>query len=311
MNWLNNVFNNITVTGNVEFNDGFLSNGDGTFTSSPGLFLYGPGAPAAGNLILSVTSTAGTDVFGNNYVGDGETTYDNVNAVALTNQGATLQFYTMTQFNPGAGFTPGGLINNINGTSFIQMSQTLIVDTTGTGPLTLESSVGSVTPLNPDGNGFLSFKATSGIGNSDGNQYRCGEFYVAAHGIPITNGFSTFLAIPVCPGPIYDIDIVIGYAGNQNAGVPVIGWHGGLVPEASYGETDFGFVQNAVYNNAVPGDRTGPTLQNGAAQLYHTRITYALPATQTGSLVMAASVSGAGDSMNILFAQARVRSASQ
>lgn len=286
-------FNNIKIRGNQVFSDGFISDGDGTFTNTPGLFLY-DGTPAAGNLIYSLAAAAGTDKFGNNYVGGGDTSYDNINATALTNQGSTLQFYTMTSFNPGAGFTAAGLINNIGGTSFIDMFPGVVITSaTSDPPLVLISDVGSIASLGPDNNGAL-----LNTGVVDGNNYRAGETFFPATGVSIGNGFSVIKTFPIGVGPIYELYVRVLYRGNQNAGAPVIGWHGGLALPACYGYTQYGFVQNAVYVNAVPGDRTGPTLTT-ADMIYETRLRWAAPSTQSGSVGFAASVSGAGDSMVI------------
>jgi len=90
---------------NVTFPNGYLSNGDGTYTTTAGLFIYN-GTPAAGNLIFSQTNTAGNDTFGNNYL-PGTSNYDNTAHIATQN-GATspigFQWYTFTA-NPGAVFT--------------------------------------------------------------------------------------------------------------------------------------------------------------------------------------------------------------
>lgn len=55
-------FNNLIVRGTFEGNDFILN--------SAGFFLY-QGTPAAGNLIVAITSAAGTDQFGNAYSGPG------------------------------------------------------------------------------------------------------------------------------------------------------------------------------------------------------------------------------------------------
>jgi hypothetical protein len=72
----------IFQNGTVEFNSGTFRGTvtAGTFEgtdfeiNSNGAFFYS-GTPAAGNLIASITSAAGTDHFGNNYGGPGLTTY--------------------------------------------------------------------------------------------------------------------------------------------------------------------------------------------------------------------------------------------
>lgn len=53
----------INKDGTVEFNNGLFR---GTITNG-GMFIYGPGAPALGNLLLSISPTAGNDSFGNSY----------------------------------------------------------------------------------------------------------------------------------------------------------------------------------------------------------------------------------------------------
>jgi hypothetical protein len=81
----------INQDGSVEFNNGTFRGTvtAGTFqgtdfvVNSAGVFFYS-GTPAAGNLIASIASVAGTDSFGNHYV-PGFTTYDNTGQT-FTNQ---------------------------------------------------------------------------------------------------------------------------------------------------------------------------------------------------------------------------------
>ncbi|WP_208611885.1 hypothetical protein, partial [Streptomyces pseudovenezuelae] len=54
----------IKIDGSAEFNNVVIRGG----TTVSGLALYYDGTPAAGNLLLSIASAAGTDSFGNAYV---------------------------------------------------------------------------------------------------------------------------------------------------------------------------------------------------------------------------------------------------
>src|SRR5215475_12324993 len=105
-------FNNLTERGNFVGPDFYLSNGDGTYTSEAGLFIYSS-TPAAGNLIFSDCKQSGNDKFSNNFLG-GMTTYDNSTLGAVNILGIAITWYSMTA-NPNATFTAGPKFSGTTG----------------------------------------------------------------------------------------------------------------------------------------------------------------------------------------------------
>ena len=127
-------FNNLTIRGTFQGTD-FVINANGAFFYS--------GTPAAGNLIASVATAAGTDAFGNNYVA-GVGSY----AAAFASQlgGGVVTFY---HGSLAGGWTQGGF-----------------VETTSTGGLVLDTGAGSCTitgALSVNGSG-----STASSGLTDG-----------------------------------------------------------------------------------------------------------------------------------------------
>jgi hypothetical protein len=296
VNWLNNVFNNITVTGNVEFNDGFLSNGDGTFTNQPGLFIY-DGTPAAGNLIYTVTANNGSDVFGNNFLGGGSVSYDNFNLQALEVSGFQLTWFSMSG-NPGSTFTQTGQVY-----SFAAGSVIAIIDSTlGSGFQLQELTTLGVATWSVTASNLAQY-----IGPQDGNKYALGHFYhETSTNVGVNGPAGTFTLLDtfnIVSGTRYELTVRAAYIGQQNAGAPVFSFahggsvSGGLSGASCRGYTIYGWVQNAVYLNTGLSDRTGPTLQNGAAQMYETKVQFT--ATATGSVGFSATVSVTGDLFNV------------
>jgi hypothetical protein len=287
-----------TITGstidgsNIVFPNGVLSNGDGQYTNQPGIFFFSP-TPGPGNLVYSDAVSSGQDIFGNTFIGNGPCNYNNGAGVAQgTLNGIFISWFSMTA-QPGAVFTP---LANIS-------------YATSPGSNGLKLAVGSdglfISDTNSSGLDIWHVAATTNIAQldiGDGNLYTSGEkqFSAQAIGVPSNVAFTGFLTFPVKAGITYDLYVRILYSGNQNAGAPIIGWHGGTLGPglpAGYGYTHFNWVQNAVYNNASAGDRTGPTLSTGAL-IYETRHRFA--ATGTGTFGIAGACSIAGDTWNML-----------
>lgn len=85
----------INADGSAEFNNLLIRgtfNGTDFVVNSSGAFFYS-GTPAAGNLISSVTNSAGTDSFGNNYL-TGPATYDNSTGIATALNAGFVAFYS-------------------------------------------------------------------------------------------------------------------------------------------------------------------------------------------------------------------------
>ena len=90
-------FNNLTIRGTF--------NGTDYVINSTGIFLYSS-APAAGNLVNSITNFSGTDPYGNHYL-TGSASYGNSNGQAVANVDGVLFFYTGSL---AAGWTQQGSI---------------------------------------------------------------------------------------------------------------------------------------------------------------------------------------------------------
>lgn len=98
-------FNNLTVRGQFQGTD-FIVN-------SAGIFLYSA-APAAGNLIGSWTSAAGTDAYGNAYVG-GLATYAPDGSIIQLQSGAGATMNFTPQASGGHTYTPGQITTTLGG----------------------------------------------------------------------------------------------------------------------------------------------------------------------------------------------------
>lgn len=96
----------INADGSAEFNNVVIRGG----TVVSGLALYYSGTPASGNLIASISSTAGTDDFGNDYLA-GVCTYDETNHIFTQNSEGILRFGPL-------GASGGFLPDTLNAASF-------------------------------------------------------------------------------------------------------------------------------------------------------------------------------------------------
>ena len=102
-------FNNLTIRGTFNGTD-FIINATGTFFYS--------GAPAAGNLIASIASAAGTDVFGNVYNAGVQSYIPGLGAAGLAAGELILYQWTGAAWASYGGFVANGSrldINNTNG----------------------------------------------------------------------------------------------------------------------------------------------------------------------------------------------------
>jgi hypothetical protein len=117
-----------TITGaNMAFSNGYLSNGDGTFSSTPGLLLYSSNPPAANNLLLSDCPSLGVDKFGN-IILPGFTIYGPTSAIQFFSTGTVYNTGTQTggwsSGNQQLSFTSTN--TNVGGTNVNLQAQTLI-----------------------------------------------------------------------------------------------------------------------------------------------------------------------------------------
>lgn len=166
MGWSQTVFQ-ILQAGNVIIN-------------ATGEFRYS-GTPAAGNLVYSNTSSAGTDNFGNNYL-NGLCFYDTTNLLAwqLDNIGVVQNLFTMTA-NPGATFT-----STLGSVEFAQA--------TGASDWGVELSdyilLGNVNNIFAPSTGLAEFCDANGIlsyyNGNDAKLYKAGKFTAQAAGGNVT-----------------------------------------------------------------------------------------------------------------------------
>ena len=293
-------FNNVIARGNIVYSNGYLSNGDGTLSTTPGFFLYS-GAPAVGNLVYSAASIAGKDQFNNSYLGGGPTTYDNVNFLAINTTGFTQTWYAFTA-QPNAVFTanaaffsgsPGNLQAQINSSAPRTGFEIFDQNTTGVGILAANANG---LPVN--------------VGMSDSNRYGLGELLSSANGVAVGGTGTTAISNPIPIGgtvaqPItYDYYARVAYKGNQAAGQPTIGFHPNAMPPG-YGYNHFNFALDATWDNVSPTDRSGPVLSATALHIYEMRMRFTSTAISTLTLAGACSI--ATDTWNSLFCDIRLR----
>jgi hypothetical protein len=158
----------INIDGSAEFDDLTFRgtfNGTDFEVTKDGAFFYS-GAPAAGNLIMSLSTVSGTDAKGNAYIGPGMATYDQSGPfMATVVQGSSITWYTAA--SSAGPWTAGG------GTIFIgDAFGPLKISPAGgqteiTGSLTLDDGTLTLgefltgTPPTPSGAGVL-YVDTSG-----------------------------------------------------------------------------------------------------------------------------------------------------
>jgi hypothetical protein len=309
----------INQDGSAEFNDLTLR---GTFMgtnyviNSTGIFFYS-GTPAAGNLVIAIANQLNSDQFGNVYSAGITVQLDGQSGVVINSSGAS----TNISFPLFASGRPGQVFSTLlNQGAANQVTQVLVssgqeepvvnvfrdasalVLNSESADQSIPASVNIAIGLNniaTFSDGMMQLNSVTGLGTStfvitnngiirfqsqDTNLYNAGPARFTAVNVPVSgSSFVLFKTFPVLAGVTYEIYARVCYIGNQNAGAPVIGWHGGTIgpgiPNAS-GYTQFGFVQNAVYNNSTAGDRTGPTLTTGA-MIYESRFRFSVPASGT------------------------------
>lgn len=282
-----------------EFVTNFLQAGV-VILNETGMFLYN-GTPAAGNLSIAETPTpigAHLDEFGNAYISGGVFCIDTsgLSAIMIGAGDSFTTWYKTVVPNPGASWSPNGCHITSNGDG---LSSVFGVN----GAQYEDANLGGVTALHVQGNGIPQF-----VNNNDNVSYNVGQApsLAQAKAVPSTSP-TTFTTFAVAAGTRYRVHALMGYQGNQNAGAPVVGWHGGsLGPglDAGYGYTYFDAAPQAVYNNVGAGDRTGPTLTTGA----HTYETYFnFTAVSSGTFGFSGACGTVGDTWNMLWCDLEVR----
>lgn len=235
----------------------FMTNN--VIVNNNGAFVYFPSL-GAGNLIFSAAGNAGTDAYGNNYVG-GATVYGGTSALGLLNSApSSIQFYHSTSANPGATWVNGTSMSPNNNTGLLLN----IANTPGDFELrnvnTLQSNLINLDP----GMGFLTSVPL------DTNLYQVGHRIVRIPATPIGSASVTYLAnVPVVAGH-YHWRVTSLYQGGQAAAAPVFqqGFTAGLSNVQQFAR--FNTVAGAVVDTTGFGSGavgfTGPTLLNGGNQ---------------------------------------------
>lgn len=263
-----------TITGAI-INGSVVNAGD-TVINSSGTFVYS-GTPAAGNLIVSIAKTAGTDAFNNNYLGGGVTSYDNSLLIALNHAGALIQWYSFTA-QPSAVFTAMGNITS-NSAGMLNLST---------------------------GGGVTSLTITD---TGTGNLYRSGHLVVGNLGSnQLVNSatFALYKSISVLPGN-YRIRALIQYnSGSTAAGLPIFGWaHSSTagislwVSKALYwNAAGSGFTGQYTHAAGYPADFNGPTMAANSTYFYE--MDAFVVVSSAGVIDLAASCSVATDTYSIM-----------
>jgi hypothetical protein len=159
-------FNNLTIRGTFAGTD-FVINSSGQFFYSP--------SEAAGNLVQTAATAAGTDSFGNHYL-SGVTTYDNGTGVATQLDAGAVSLYTGSL---AGGWTaqaqifigPGGVIELITPAGVITSNNTL------------DNGAGGATF-----NGTVIFASNTTTNNSLSNSNTTGTSGAASAGTAHTHG---------------------------------------------------------------------------------------------------------------------------
>lgn len=287
-------FNNLTVRGNTVFADGFLSNGDGTLTTTPGLFIYS-GTPAAGNLIYSnTTASTGHDKFNNNYLGR-ETGYNNNTLIAANYNAEQINYYTFTA-NPNAVFT-------IASAALAFEARTLPI-------LGATSGLALFNYLNLQNNCILFGDANSMLNayslGGDQNVYIAGSNtqHLANNAAAITlASFTAILTQQLAAGINYRFKAKVFFQGNAAGGQAVLSMsHGNgatntlcgaraMFGPSGGGQGGLTFVTHAA---TFPGDQTDPiVLTNGGLGVWE--IDGYTNCTGSGSLIISGAQVGGGN----------------
>lgn len=280
-------FNNLTVRGNIVFPNGWLSNGDGTYTNQPGLFLY-DGTPAAGNLVYSATNNngGGHDKFNNNFLPN-VTEYNNGAFVAFNTIAGAMQWFTMTA-QPNAVFTGRLALAADTGS----LARVLIF---GDDANVFTSNLGL------DSNGILKFQA--GV---DSNTYRLGvsDVHLSNNAAAITlASFTAILSQNIAAGVNYRFTAKVFFQGNAAGGNAVLSMgHGGTATNtlcgarAMFGPSAGGqggltFITHAA---TFPGDQQDPiALTNGGLGVWE--IDGYFNCTGSGSVIISGAQVGGGN----------------
>jgi hypothetical protein len=285
-------FNNVTVRGNIAYPTGFLSDGDGTYTTTPGLFFYS-GTPAAGNLIYANTGTsAGHDKFNNNYPA-GETSFNNSTFVAVNLNNEELQWYTFTT-QPNATFTSAASL-------VLDSGGNIVLNTLGGGSgFALNNANSAETFLYSRGDGSLGY-----IGPLDEAVYTCGKQwgYVTSDILINSTTPISVANVAVVTGIHYRWKVCLLITEQQAAGTFSIGWNGSAtvsgVGYVCLGQDGGGGVAlNAVTNtNSTPALKTSATMA-GENALYVGEGEF--DASVSGTLNIRAQVSVATDTCKVI-----------
>src|SRR5215475_5705153 len=248
-------FNNLTERGNFVGPDFYLSNGDGTYTSEAGLFIYSS-TPAAGNLIFSDCKQSGNDKFSNNFLGS-MTTYDNSTLGAVNILGIAITWYSMTA-NPNATFTAGPKFSGTTGPNVLDFD-------TGSGFVnTLDVDASGMLETTP-GNDLVTYKVAGTL-----DKYSTSGQDITLASFTAVQTFSNLIA-----GATYRVTCILDLLANAGGGNAVIGWtHSttatltGLMSRAWFTGGAGPTAEQITHGTTFPADATSAALVNGASITY-------------------------------------------
>jgi hypothetical protein len=190
-------FNSLTVRGTFYGTD-FVINSSGAFFYS--------GTPAAGNLIISIAPSSGTDAYGNNYP-EGFAALNSVGPSAQLISGA-LEFYDAFTLNPSVSSTGTGADSNLilssgEGTSATTSASLQLYDSTvpggplirATKPLELIGQASAPSQVSDNAMTYASSVGTlEFVSGADGNAYDTGRITLFATGQTVNSATPAAIA---------------------------------------------------------------------------------------------------------------------
>lgn len=315
-------FNGVVVRGNLDFPNGYISNGDGTLSNTAGLILYN-GTPAKNGLLFTACGAAGQDQFGNlilanptvyskpagiynavNFTGGGLTLYispgdqttvwlQNPESLQLAStlvtlaSSGTLNFESTTQTQFQIGVPGSGTTIAVVNTSGLLINTAIQFKEQSSAP----PAIVNQTQIYADSLGFL-----QSLVSNDGNTYNIGQ---AVHDTLLTSTINSvaFTAVTgifnVIANKRYEYHALVHYHGNQAGGNPVFGFNH---PAGSYGFvqaheewSQSGSAPSLTNSDASFLDVPGPTLNTGRF-CYESKGWFVPSANQTFGLSAACTV---------------------
>jgi len=258
--------------------------------NSNGAFFYS-GTPAAGNLVVSITQSGGTDPFGNVYLVN-VTTYTNLGAFYIASNmqtGAVIFFTSVTEAGPwsqvgqfGASNTSLDMSSPSGGTAINIHSDNSLME------ITCSTQIDFQTPL-------LTYTAP------DSNVFAMGhKFFFLGSDQTINAVADTLLdsfQVNVVTGRFYTFHVLVAIVPNQTAGTATVDIHG---PAVASGGSGFSFR-----NSGGTGENwTAGGLASGGVAMTNGQVTWmefwgGMSFSANGTLSIQANTSAAVDTFAV------------